>query len=82
MEKSDKFTWEFGQPIHIEDKKEIPGVRPEFKGECLDEQLDRILGNTTVQDYLDQLPSEISFGNSVAKFITFFHSSQRFLEFY
>jgi hypothetical protein len=67
MEKSDKFTWEFGQPIHIEDKKEIPGIRPEFSGECLDEQLDRILGNTTTQDYLDQLPSEISFGNSVAK---------------
>ena len=67
MEKSDGFTWEFGQPVHREDKKEIPGVRPEFKGECLDEQLDRILGNTTVQNYLDQLPSEIRYGNSVAK---------------
>ena len=67
MEKSDKFTWEFGQPIHREDKKEIPGVKPEFKGECLDEQLERIIGDTTTLDYLSQLPSEIRYGDSIAK---------------
>lgn len=67
MEKSDRFTWEFDQPVHIEDKKEIPGIRPEWKGECLDEQLERILGDTTVLDYLNQLPSEIRYGDSIAK---------------
>jgi len=51
-----EFTWQFGQPIHREDKKE------NFKGECLDEQVDRIVGkDTTVEDLLEELPPEIQY---------------------
>ena len=53
---SANFTWQFGQPIHREDKKE------NFKGECLDEQVDRIVGkDTTVEDLLEELPPEIQY---------------------
>ena len=58
--KKGDFTWQFGQPIHVEDKKEIPGVRSEFKGECLDEQIDRIVDpSLSVKDLLDCLPGTI-----------------------
>lgn len=67
MAKNNKFTWEFDQPIHREDKKEIPGIRPEFKGECLDEQLDRILGDTTVEELLSKLPSKLQCGDKIAR---------------
>ena len=69
MEKSDRFTWEFGQPVHREDKERsvVLETGKSWEGECLDEQLERILGNATILDYLSQLPSEIRYGDSIAK---------------
>lgn len=50
-----EFTWHSGQPIHKEDKGS-------FQGECLDEQVDRIVGkDTTLDDLLSELPGEIPF---------------------
>ena len=49
------FTWHYGQPIHKEDKGS-------FQGECLDEQVDRIVGkDTTLEDLLLELPGEIPY---------------------
>lgn len=67
MAKNNKFTWCFDQPVHREDKKEIPGIRPEFKGECLDEQLDRILEGTTVEELFSSVPSRIRVGDKIAR---------------
>ena len=61
-------TWQFGQPVHIEDKKEVPGLRPEFKGECLYEQVDRIVGkDTKAEDILACLPWTIRVRDIVAR---------------
>ena len=52
----ENFTWRPGQPVHREDKYE------KYTGECLDEQVDRIIGkDTTLEDLLAELPGEIPF---------------------
>lgn len=54
-----EFTWHIGQPVHREDKPE------RYSGECLDEQVDRIVGkDTTLNDLLAELPGEIPFSKT------------------
>lgn len=69
MEKSDKFTWEFGQPVHREDKEKFVVLETgkSWEGECLDEQVDRICGKTTVIEYLQKLPAKLKFGDDIAR---------------
>lgn len=59
-----EFTWQFGQPIHREDKDKFVDLKTgrAWIGECLDEQVDRIVGkDTTVEDLLEELPPEIQY---------------------
>ena len=58
------FTWQYGQPIHREDKDKyvILETGQPWKGECLDEQVDRIVGkDTTLEDLLKRLPPHIQY---------------------
>ena len=59
-----EFTWKPGDPIHREDKIGIPGVKPAFEGECLDEQVERIVGDISLEELLSRLPGSIPFSET------------------
>lgn len=57
----EEFTWQFGEPISREEKEATFKTKFPFKKECLDEQIDRITANETIESLMQQLPATIPF---------------------